>query len=425
MQKLISKLLLALLSIYLLIGINLTSTIAETAFEKFQKQQQQGLQNIKEEQEKGIAELEKAYEEFYEKRRKAFQKFKQKITSKWGKENVRLPSKKKWVSYEENYNQRHGADFEGGEAYAEIIVDKEELDKNPEAVKEKLRVEVKKLVTDKGKKDDIEKEIEEEKDEEIEKPEPPKPEKKEKEPLLAGQLKNKKGETVTDENAAEFAKEVTTEEKIEKKELPQDKGKEKVIVSVKMPLVSDHLLKRARKFKKIVHRYARQYQIPAPLVFALIQTESSFNPRARSHIPAYGLMQLVPSSGGKDAYRHIYGKSKLLGPDFLYQPENNIELGIGYLNLLMTRYLASIDNMKSRTYCAIAAYNTGAGNVARAFNGTTNIHKAADRINRLSPPQVYSTLRSSLPYEETKKYVKKIRTRRPKYEAWRLSATEN
>ena len=54
-------------------------------------------------------------------------------------------------------------------------------------------------------------------------------------------------------------------------------------------------------------------KINPKLVMAVIHTESAFNPKARSTFKrkngrtghAYGLMQLVPYSGGKEAYNYL------------------------------------------------------------------------------------------------------------------------
>ena len=148
-----------------------------------------------------------------------------------------------------------------------------------------------------------------------------------------------------------------------------------------------------------------------------METESHFNPRARSHIPAFGLMQLVPSSGGLDAYHYVYGEKLVLGPEYYFNPDQNVELGTAYLDLLLTRYLRAVDNEESRTLCAIAAYNTGAGNVARSFSGGTSVRGAAPLINALEPKAVYEHLIANLPYEETRNYVKKVTKARERYRA--------
>ena len=155
------------------------------------------------------------------------------------------------------------------------------------------------------------------------------------------------------------------------------------------------------------------------LVFAVVQTESNFNPRARSSAPAYGLMQLVPSSGARAAYAFLFGKDEVVSADYLYHPPNNVLLGTGYLRLLMSRDFKDVRENSSRTYCAIAAYNTGPANVAKTFTGKRNIPEAVQVINSMTAEQVFSRLRSSLPYEETRVYVRTVTERMSMYNEWR------
>jgi membrane-bound lytic murein transglycosylase C len=91
-------------------------------------------------------------------------------------------------------------------------------------------------------------------------------------------------------------------------------------------------------------------------------------------------------------------------------------MGSAYLHILYYSYLKDIKNPTSRLYCTIAAYNTGAGNVARAFVGSTNRYRAAQTINRLTPQEVYTRLLSKLRYEEPKRYLVKVNKRMKMYE---------
>jgi len=111
---------------------------------------------------------------------------------------------------------------------------------------------------------------------------------------------------------------------------------------------------------------------------------------------------------GRDATKKVYGKERLLTGAELFKPQTNIELGCAYLHILDRQYLSAITDPQSRLYCVIAAYNTGAGNVARAFSGNTSVKEAARRINAMSPKQVYAHLRTRLKYEETRNYVQKV-----------------
>jgi len=152
------------------------------------------------------------------------------------------------------------------------------------------------------------------------------------------------------------------------------------------------------------------------LILAIVHTESSFNPLARSHIPAFGLMQIVPVSAGKDVSKELYGSQRLLSPDYLYDPENNIEAGSVYLYLLLNRYFDKVAEDTSRFYMAVSAYNTGPGNVARAMSNTTRLTAASNAANRLNPDQVYQRLQQNLPAQETRDYLTKVTERYTQYQ---------
>ena len=152
-----------------------------------------------------------------------------------------------------------------------------------------------------------------------------------------------------------------------------------------------------------------------------MHSESAFNPKAKSGVPAYGLMQIVPRTAGHDVNKLLRNMDKPMNKEELYIPKVNVETGSAYLNILDKRYLKRIKDPRSRLYCTIAAYNTGAGNVAKVFNvkgegRTTNINRAALKINKLTPDQVYQSLLAKLPYDETKGYLKHVSKRISLYE---------
>ncbi|MDH2692709.1 transglycosylase SLT domain-containing protein, partial [Escherichia coli] len=65
------------------------------------------------------------------------------------------------------------------------------------------------------------------------------------------------------------------------------------IWSVTIPMVPNHLDKRAHKYLPLVRKAAEQYGVDASLILAIMQTESSFNPYALSNADLLGLMQVV------------------------------------------------------------------------------------------------------------------------------------
>jgi membrane-bound lytic murein transglycosylase C len=205
---------------------------------------------------------------------------------------------------------------------------------------------------------------------------------------------------------------------VERKTVTGSDNVQREVVRVSFPLAPDHLRVRAERFRPYVDRYAKEYGVYPPLVYAIIHSESSFNPRARSGVPAFGLMQLVPRSGARDAYLLVYKKDRMVSDTYLYNPERNIELGTAYLHILQDRYFRRVESPMNRMLCAIAGYNTGAGNVCKAFGAGASLTRAAPVINGMTPEQVYNQLRTQLPYEETRKYIVKVNDRLPLYREW-------
>jgi membrane-bound lytic murein transglycosylase C len=200
----------------------------------------------------------------------------------------------------------------------------------------------------------------------------------------------------------------------------EKKPKNKILrYTVKLP--KNSFSKRAAKYKHLAEKESQRFDLPVALVMAIMHSESAFNPKAKSGVPAYGLMQIVPRTAGHDVNKMLRKIDKPMQVKPLYVPEINVETGTYYLHILNARYLRKIKDPQSRLYCTIAAYNTGAGNVAKVFNKgsgrRTNINKAATFINKLSPDEVYSALMARLPYEETQHYLKKVYKRMDLYRA--------
>lgn len=172
-------------------------------------------------------------------------------------------------------------------------------------------------------------------------------------------------------------------------------------------------IKYHNKYSKLVNTEAKKYNLSPALIMAIIETESNFNPYAISSVPAYGLMQIVPSTAGRDSWRYLHNQDKSPSKQYLFNTNNNIRMGSAYLYLLHNRYLKDVKHPLSRQYCAIAAYNTGASNVYRAFNGKKAL--ALRMINQLKPKEVYQRLRQKLPYKETRRYIQKVITAKRNY----------
>jgi len=237
--------------------------------------------------------------------------------------------------------------------------------------------------------------------------------------ILANQIATDEGRNVTPQNAPQFAKAVASEAQVVAESFKGGDGVERLRVKVHVPMVPDHLKRRSRQYVSDVRTFCDKYELDIAMVMALIHTESYFNPVARSHAPAYGLMQLVPRSGGREAYRYVFGVDKQPSPSYLYTPKNNIQLGIAYLHKIRTNEFKNVRDSQSALYCIICAYNTGPGNVAKAFTGKMNVDAAVNRINQMQSEAVYNHLVRNLPYKETRDYIQRIYDRAGNYVALR------
>ena len=223
-----------------------------------------------------------------------------------------------------------------------------------------------------------------------------------------------KAKEISKKSTKEIAKAIAEQSTKSTNTIKGEDNKERKVIKIEMALVSDNLSKNAAIYKDYVEEYSKKFNIEQPLIYAVIEQESRFNPKAKSWVPAFGLMQLVPKSGALDAYRYVYKKDWIPTQSYLYVPQQNIELGTAYLRVLMNQF-SKVTDPDCRRLCVIASYNTGAGNVSRAFTGNTNIKNAIPTINNYSYQQLYDHLTQKLNTDEARKYVSGVSKRREKY----------
>ena len=113
----------------------------------------------------------------------------------------------------------------------------------------------------------------------------------------------------------------------------------------------------------LVEGAAREQDLEAKLLRAVIEQESGFRPCAVSPKGAKGLMQLMPDTAGE------------LGVKDVFNPQENIAAGARYLRQLLTRY-------KGDTSQALGAYNAGAATVDQA-GGVPNIRETRDYVKSI------------------------------------------
>lgn len=285
-----------LLTLLLLItGLSCFAQV-ESDFEKFKREQQEQLKAMKDSQNDEIKAMIKEYDDYVKAEKEAYNAFVKKMSALWGEDNVTESTQTNWVEYYDDGKTRSDVDFENGEATIEIILDEDTSQESKEEeqsiIENKIENSVKRLLITKGKTKDY--------DTPMEKAVP-----LQSEAVLENQVQTPSGKMVTEETVEEDAKEIAAAMVPEVKTIKGSDGKERKVVTVKLDLVPDHLRTRAEQYKNEVEKYCNMYDLEPALVYAVIQTESAFNPKAKSHVPAYGLMQIVPNSAGKDCAQSL------------------------------------------------------------------------------------------------------------------------
>ncbi len=372
----------------------LPSLIFSQTFDEFKQQQLNTKQNDMKQFELYKNSVDDEFNNYVKKLDEAYEDYKKEIGAYW--EDEKLSSKKDWVAYTKDKKTRTIVSFDTDTITVQTIANsKQEAQNYLKKALAKVVVEDTKTAFET---DELSQKIAK-----IESKSPLSVSKKiDKTPLLAPIIFQK---PPTKKQVVRYINKHISPTKIVSK---PSKIADAKVYSVKVSLPSSTTLKRSKLFESKVSKNAKRFSLSMPLVFAIMHTESYFNPFAKSHVPAYGLMQIVPRTAGIDSYNFLYHRKKMPTAQYLYNSTNNIEMGSAYLHILYYKYLKKIKNPTSRLYCTIAAYNTGAGNVSYAFSKNHNINDASKIINTMTPQEVYNHLVRNLKYDEAKHYVQKV-----------------
>lgn len=302
----------------------------------------------------------------------------------WGNREIITPSNKRYVKYTENYKSRAIVHFDKGLITVETLDQKQSIQSLKRAIVSTL------LTPDDPRAVDLysAKKI-----------------KLTGKPYLHGLVEDQRGRVIDEPKIAESFANHLTKTVYKTRTLKSQNGAEKVHY-VQFEMVSDYQNRQAQNYKVEVERYSKKFGVSKSLIFAIMKTESAFNPYAVSSAPAYGLMQIVPTTAGIDSFEYVKGYKHTPSKEYLFNSGQNIELGTAYLHIVDSRYLAKIQDPIKREYATISAYNGGAGNVFKTFSKDRN--KAADIINKLSAAEVYRKLRDEHPRDETRRYLTKV-----------------
>ena len=147
-----------------------------------------------------------------------------------------------------------------------------------------------------------------------------------------------------------------------------------------------------RKYSDLVEYYAGKYDLDDRMLYAVIRTESNFDPEAQSSVDARGLMQITEVTF--DWIKSKIAPAEDLTFEDLYDPETNIRFGTYYFSYCLQRYGNDLAT-------AAAAYHSGWGTV--------------DDLLAASQYSQDGVTLDSFPYTQMQRYVYKVTSAYERY----------
>jgi membrane-bound lytic murein transglycosylase C len=186
-------------------------------------------------------------------------------------------------------------------------------------------------------------------------------------------------------------------------------GVQRLRVKVQFDLVPDHMKVRARRYKAKVEECAKRFGMKPAMIYAVMHSESNFNPMCVSRTGARGLMQLMPEAAS-EADRFLRGAKteRPVPPEKLFDSDYNILLGTAYLHMLKVNYFGELKNAENGRMLSIAAYNCGPFYVKR------RILPKGD-FETLTTAEALKLIRARAPLE-TRYYLPRVLNRMELYE---------
>ncbi|SMY17393.1 membrane-bound lytic murein transglycosylase MltC [Photobacterium aquimaris] len=302
------------------------------------------------------------------------------VKKQWGDDDYLQAGKHRYVKYFDGYRTRAHIDFDNGKIYVSTVANYAPQATLKKAIEETLLMPADPSQVDlfsdksiplKGK------------------------------PFLLGQVKDHQNQNIQWPWRASKYADYLIANKLKTKKLQQGTA-----YYVEINMVDDHLEQREYQYADLIRQAAKRYDIDEDLIYAIVKTESSFNPYAVSHAGAYGLMQVIPKTAGADVFNLVKNKPGIPTKEYLFDPANNIDTGTAYFYILKNRYLKEVKHPTTKHYSMISAYNGGTGGVLATFDSDRK--QAMDDLNQLQPNQVYWALTNKHPKAEARRYLEKV-----------------